>query len=456
MGRVLIAQAGMAPEAAVVREFLVTDQQLTFHVLSWPQLASSGIDSLKHDLVIIVASTIESQAGILQWLASHELRVPILAVLPSGATEEWLDITSRTTDDFVVSPFTVLELRQRIGRLLGQPQYVLEGIRRCLLEELGLSSLVGQDPGFIQAISQLPRFARSDASVCITGETGTGKELCARALHHLSSRRRFPFVGVDCAALPDQLFENEMFGHARGAFTDAHRDHRGLIAMAEGGTLFLDEIDSLALSSQAKLLRFLQDRQFRALGSDHFEVSNVRVVAATNRDLESAVRDRQFRSDLFFRLNVLRLRLSPLRERGGDVELLACAALKDCTEVSAGARPSFTQSALKALTLHNWPGNVRELYNVVQRAVIASEGGRILPEHLDLPIGEHIANSDAGADFRTLRAAAVANFEKQYVEDLLRKHRGNVTHAAREARQDRRAFRRFIRKYNIDRRSLAA
>jgi two-component system response regulator GlrR len=456
MGRVLIAQAGAVPEAAVVREFLVADQQLSCCVLSWPLVPPSGVDSFNHDLVIVVASTIEPQEQILQWLANCEIRVPVLAVLPACATEEWLDITSRRMDDFVVCPLNALELRQRVGRLLGQPLYVLEGIRRSLLEELGLSSLVGRDPAFMQAISQLPRFARSDASVCITGETGTGKELCARALHHLSSRRRFPFIGVDCGALPDQLFENEMFGHARGAFTDAHRDHRGLIAMAEGGTLFLDEIDSLALSSQGKLLRFLQDRQFRALGSDRFEVANVRIVAATNRDLESAVRDRQFRPDLFFRLNVLRLRLPPLRERGGDVELLACAALKGYTAPSAGGSPMFTPSALKALTLHNWPGNVRELYNVVQRAVIASEGGRILPEHLDLPTGEHPGCREAGADFRTLRAAAVANFEKQYVEDLLRKHSGNVTHAAREARQDRRAFRRFIRKYNIDRRSLSA
>jgi two-component system response regulator GlrR len=454
MGRVLIAEAGAASEAAAIRQFLITDQELSCRVMSWDELSQSSVSRFNYELVIIVASTVQEE--ILHRLASHKMPVPVLAVLPSDATEEWLNITSLTMDDFIVSPFSALELRQRIGRLLGQPQHVVEEIRQSILQELGLTNLVGRDPVFMQAISQLPRFARSDASVCITGETGTGKELCARALHHLSSRRRFPFIGVDCGAVPDQLFENEMFGHARGAFTDAHRDHRGLIAMAEGGTLFLDEIDSLPLSSQGKLLRFLQDRQFRALGSDRFEAANVRIVAATNRDLESAVSDRQFRSDLFFRLNVLRLRLPPLRERSDDVELLAFAALKDCTTADGGSTPIFTQPALKALSLYRWPGNVRELYNVVQRAVIAAEGGRILPEHLDLPVDEHTGCREAGSDFRTLRAAAVAHFEKQYVEGLLRKHNGNVTHAAREARQDRRAFRRFIRKYNIDRRALIA
>src|SRR5262249_21429151 len=161
----------------------------------------------------------------------------------------------------------------------------------------------------------------------------------------------------------------EIFGHVRGAFTDAHRDRRGLVAMAEGGTLFLDEIDSLSLPSQGKLLRFLQDHTFRALGSDRCEVANVRVIAATNRNLESAVRDRLFRSDLFFRLNVLRLRLPPLRERPGDIELLAHAALKEFSVSSGGSTHSFSPAALRVLAMHDWPGNVRELYNVVQRAV---------------------------------------------------------------------------------------
>ncbi|HLK48667.1 MAG TPA: sigma-54 dependent transcriptional regulator [Bryobacteraceae bacterium] len=456
MYRVLIAEAEVASQAHTIRESLTADEQLSCHIASWSELAGQGLDPKAHDLVIVAAISPGLHREILEWLASQNLAAPVLAVLPANCGEETLDWASRAIDDFVTFPFSAPELRRRVGRLLEQPQYLLETVRRRLLEEIGLTNLVGRDPVFLRTVGQLPRFARSDAPVCITGETGTGKELCARALHHLSNRRPLPFIGVDCGALPEQLFENEMFGHARGAFTDAHRDHKGLIAMAEGGTLFLDEIDALSLASQAKLLRFLQERSFRPLGSDRFEAADVRIIAATNRDLEIVVGNRQFRSDLFFRLNVLRLRLPPLRERQGDVELLAYAALDHCSAVNAGPAPVFSSAALRALALYDWPGNVRELYNVVQRAVVASEGGRILPEHLELPCGEVVNPRQPGSDFRASRAVAVANFERRYVLDLLRKHKGNVTHAAREAQQDRRAFGRFIKKYNIDRRSLSA
>jgi two-component system response regulator GlrR len=454
MYRVLVTQAGVMPETEFIRESLTADGELSCSFVSWPELTIAGTDTSNIELVVVLANAPETEEKILGWVVSQRADVPVLAALPSTAREEWLRVASQGADDFIVFPFSASELRHRVGRLLRQPQHVVEGARQQLLEELGLTNLVGRDPVFLRAIGHLPRFARSDAPVCITGETGTGKELCARALHYLGRRRGFPFIGVDCGALPEPLFENEMFGHARGAFTDAHRDHRGLVAMAEGGTLFLDEIDSLSLSSQAKLLRFLQDHSFRALGADRFNAADVRVVVATNRDLESIVRDRQFRPDLFFRLNVLRLCLPPLRERRGDVELLAYAALNEHAAAVDGAAPSFSSAALKALASHNWPGNVRELYNVVQRAVIAAEGGRILPEHLDLPADEYSSSCGAGTDFRAMRAAAVANFERRYVEELLRKHNGNVTRAAREAQQDRRAFGRFIKKYNINRCSL--
>src|SRR5215472_3901820 len=249
MYRVLVAQAGVISDTAIIRESFTADGELSCCFVSWPELVAADIDPSNVDLVVVIANAPEIQEKILGWVASHRADVPVLAALPSTATEEWLKMASQTANDFIVFPFSPPELRHRIGRLLRQPQYVLEGIRQQLLEELGLTNLIGRDPMFLRAIGHLPRFARSDAPVCITGETGTGKELCARALHHLSRRRCFPFIGVDCGALPEQLFENEMFGHARGAFTDAHRDYRGLVAMAQGGTLFLDEIDSLSLSS---------------------------------------------------------------------------------------------------------------------------------------------------------------------------------------------------------------
>lgn len=449
MSRILLANADLVRELAAA-----AGEEVSYHLVTWSEFMATV--PARAALLIVTGNPGEAHSdAVLRW-AGRAHSPPLLAVLPADADEDAIRLASARADDFVVFPFSADELRNRVGRLLRQPRFVVESTRRQLLEELGLANFVGMDETFLQAVRQIPRFARSDAPVCITGETGTGKELCARALHHLSRRRCASFIGVDCGALPEQLFENEMFGHARGAYTDASRNQRGLVSMANGGTLFLDEIDALSLTSQAKLLRFLQERSYRALGSDRFEAADVRIVAATNRDLEAVVREGRFRSDLFFRLNVLRLRLPALRDRRGDVELLAHAALQSFRPAGAGEAPILTPAALRALCAHDWPGNVRELYNVIHRAVIACEGDPIFPHHLDLPSSKATGDIEPGSDFRRERAAAMADFERRYVEGLLRKHNGNVTHAAREARQDRRVFGRFIKKHNIDRRTLIA
>jgi len=454
MRRLLIIESDSASREARVESMISDEETLSCDIMAWESVAPT-LTQCAHDLVVLVATS--HTANILAWLENRAIGAPVLVVLPGDIDDALLQCTSRIAEDFIVLPFGPAEFRNRINRLLAQPLHDLEAVRRRLLEEMNLTKLVGRDPIFLQAISQLPRIARSDVSVCITGETGTGKELCARSIHHLSRRRVSPFIAVDCGALPDQLFENEVFGHSRGAFTDAHRDQKGLVAMADSGTLFFDEVDALSVPAQAKLLRFLQERTYRPLGSERFCSADVRVIAATNRDLEGSVQELQFRSDLFFRLNVLRLRLPPLRDRRSDIEILAYAALKEysCTDDDVMPR-TFSPSALRILSLYDWPGNVRELYNVVQRAAIACGGDCILPRDLDLP-NLHVASpTESGCAFRTARAAAVASFEKRYVEELLRKHRGNVTQAAREAQQDRRAFGRFIKKYNIDRCAWAA
>jgi two-component system, NtrC family, response regulator GlrR len=423
---------------------------------SWTDRVLYELDRLSYDLVVAVAGArTPAQTAAFEFLKTHPPAAPFFVVVSVQADDELLRQVSEAANDFVLAPIRPAELRLRLRRVLSEPRPDLERVSRRLLEEFGGTKLVGRDPAFVKAVEKVPRFARAHAPVLITGETGTGKEVCARALHHLSRRRSLPFIAVDCGAIPDQLFENEFFGHAKGAFTDAHRDRKGLVAIADGGTLLLDEIDALSLTAQAKLLRFLQERTYRPLGSDRFAQADVRVFAATNRDLAAAVDSRQFRADLYFRLNVLHIELPPLRERRGDVELLACAALEECGDAADGTARSFSAAALRMLALHDWPGNVRELYNVVQRAVVACDGDEILPCHLDLLV--HAPEADAaGCDFRSQRAAAVATFERRYVEALLRKHLGNVTHAAREAGQDRRAFGRFIKKYNIDRRKLIA
>jgi len=392
---------------------------------------------------------------LLQKIRDKPIAVPVFPILSTETGAELLRLVSEVAADFAVWPTRACEVQQRLLRIVGRPQADVDLVSDRLTEELGLAMLVGKDPAFLDLIAKVRLVARSDSPVLITGETGTGKELSARAIHHLSRRRSNPFIAVDCGAFPEHLFENEMFGHTRGAFTDAHRDQRGLIAMAEGGTLFLDEVDSLAPSSQAKLLRFLQEHTYRPLGSDKFLHAEVNVLAASNRDLEQLVSEHRFRADLFFRLNVLRLHMIPLRDRKSDIPILAQHFLKlICAERSYAPRP-ITTAAIEALMRMEWRGNVRELYNVINRAVILALGRQIVPADVS-PSAE--GSADAAAlnpeGFRQARAHAIEAFERNYVLDTLRKHHGNITQSARYAHQDRRAFGRLVKRYGIDRNSI--
>ncbi|HEY6291303.1 MAG TPA: sigma-54 dependent transcriptional regulator [Terriglobia bacterium] len=446
----------------LLSRFLPDEAGFCRRYLEWSSLAPGDLSAFKPHLIIALAAADRERATkMFHSLRDWHLAVPILAVLPSESDAEVLRVAGEVADDFIFWPPRKDELERRVTRLLGAGPLELDRVRDRLAQEMGLAQLVGQDPAFVEIISQIPQLGRSDAPVLLLGETGTGKELCARALHHLSPRGNYPFVPVDCGALPEHLAENELFGHARGAFTGAHADQKGLAAMAEGGTLFLDEIDSLSPPVQAKLLRFLEDRTYRALGADRFTRANVRVLAATNRDLEPCVRDKQFRQDLYFRLNVLQLRLPALRDRRGDIPLLARHFLQSLRRPAGGyselaERPepakSFSAGALRMLLNYHWPGNVRELFNIVQRAAVLASGPQILPRQISIPA---LAGAPTAAStFRAERATAVAAFERFYVEEMLRKHRGNITRAAIEAHKDRRAFGRLVKKYALDRTAI--
>jgi DNA-binding NtrC family response regulator len=313
---------------------------------------------------------------------------------------------------------------------------------------MSLSKLVGKHASMLAALHQVVLFATSNAPVLITGETGTGKELFAHAIHSMSKRQSAPFIPLDCGALPEQLAENELFGHSRGAFTDAHTDQKGLAAMAEGGTLFLDEVDALSLPNQTKLLRLLQEGTYRALGADRFTRANVRVIAASNKCIEDCVQQGQFREDLYFRLNVLRLQLPPLRERRGDVALLAQHFLDNECGNRGAAKKSFSPAALRKLESYDWPGNARELLNVVQRATVCCPGRQIMAKDI-LLTNEVTRLGPVSADdtFRSAKQQAIARFERSYVEQLLARHQGNITQAAREAGKERRSFGRLVKKY---------
>ena len=414
----------------------------------WNSFTFKGLDRIGADL--IVASGATGRSWLLdfsQWLRDHPVRIPVIVVLPEDSEVQLLRACFEVADDCVLCPLRPEELRQRIARILGPDGGEAAAIKDGLNRELSFASFVGTDKNFLCEIAKIPLAARCDCEVLITGETGTGKELCARAVHQLGRRRRLPFVCVDCGALPDPLFENEMFGHERGAFTDARHAQKGLVAIAEGGTLFLDEIDSLSLRAQSKLLRFLEDRTYKPLGAEKFARANVRIVAASNRDLDREVENKAFRRDLFFRINVLRIHMRPLRERPGDIAPRAQYFLRlSCDEMGRTGKV-LAPSTLHLLECLDWPGNVRELYNIIRRAVVFSEGRQILAVHI-----APAATCDPIAipNFRKARAEALDAFERRYAKAMLRKHGGNITRAAREAGKDRRAFGRLVKRHNIN------
>jgi DNA-binding NtrC family response regulator len=391
-------------------------------------------------VVANVAAHSRNAAQVLEWLRSNPIRARTFGVLPSDDVE-LLRLGAEVMDDFLLWPVHAEEFRQRLLKLLGPDQENREG----LTSQLALCNFAGKDPVFLDALGRLEQLGASEAPVLLTGETGTGKELCARALHYFSPRRSGPFIPVECGALPEALFENEVFGHSRGAFTGAHSDQNGLVALANGGTLFLDEVDGLSLGIQAKLLRLLQEKTYRALGSHVIRPADVRVVAACNADLNKLVEEKRFRADLYFRLDVLRIHLPPLRERQGDIALLARRFVDQICDENRLPRKILAPAAIRKLESDAWPGNVRQLQNTIYRAVLAADGSEVFASHLD-PGGGQETRSDA-PDFRTGRSQAIARFESDYVRRMLDKHNGNVTRAAREAGKERRSFGRLAKKY---------
>ncbi|HJV97178.1 MAG TPA: sigma-54 dependent transcriptional regulator [Albitalea sp.] len=314
--------------------------------------------------------------------------------------------------------------------------------------------IVGASPAFLALLAQLRRVAASDAPVLIEGETGSGKELAARAVHYWGTRSAGPFVPVNCGALPDHLLEAELFGHERGAFTDAKLARRGLVAEANGGTLFLDEVDALSAKAQIALLRFLQDQRYRPLGSARELCTNVRLIAATNQPLADAAQLGRFRSDLMYRLKILHLELPPLRERPGDAEQLARHfAAVFCAKYRMPLK-SFDAATMAWIARHPWPGNVRELENWVHRELLMADGQTIRampPASADAP---EQTDAPAIANFQHAKAEAVRRFEHDYVLAVLRQASGNVTRAAQIAGKERRAFGKLLKKHGIDRQSV--
>lgn len=330
--------------------------------------------------------------------------------------------------------------------------------------------LVGASPQFRKAVAQIQRMASIDATVLIAGETGTGKEVAARAIHYGSERAHKPFVPVNCGALAESLVESELFGHERGAFTDAKTASIGLVGQAAGGTIFLDEIDALTPKAQAALLRFLQDRTYRRVGGGSLLQVDVRVLVASNADLDALARERRFRQDLLYRLRVLSLRLPPLRERPGDGVLLARNMLKRLSHQYRTHARGLHADGEDFIRRYDWPGNIRELENVIHREFLMSddEALRLRETREELMPGDVAAapaetasalasasvpeSTVADADctsFKDAKAKAVAEFERSYVREMLARAGGNLSQAARLSNQERSAFGKLVRKYRL-------
>jgi DNA-binding NtrC family response regulator len=331
--------------------------------------------------------------------------------------------------------------------------------------------IIGRDRTMREIYAILEKIAPTDTTVVIEGETGTGKEVVARTIHQQSRRRDGPFIVFDCGAVPENLIESELFGHEKGSFTGAISTRQGVFELAHGGTVFLDELGELALDLQPKLLRVLEQREVKRIGGGKPIKVDVRIVAATNRDLQEEVRAGRFREDLFYRLTVVRLHLPALRERSDDIELLARHFLAQGSfnrdHLGGKKVNGFAPAVLDRLRSYEWPGNVRELHNVVERAVSFAEGDLVeradLPDHIAYPrsTGELSAETNPsiqlpearsellGGTFKDAKEQWVSSFEADYIAGLLRKNKGNISHAAREAEIDRKYFRKLMKKYGI-------
>jgi two-component system, NtrC family, response regulator GlrR len=444
--RILIA--GFQDSAA--RELLrrIVQDAGGFQPEFWP-LEEEGVSSRKsysEPAAIILFLPHRPEEGRLCFESARQnfAETPIIAAIDATRQNEWSELLRLGISDFITPPFRSEDLLPRLWRV-SSPSDQSDVMIANLKEKLGLRQVIGESAALVGQIRLIPTMARSNAHVLIAGETGTGKEMFARAIHHLSARSAKPLSAITCGAIPGDLMENELFGHEAGAFTGAMGASPGLLRATDGGSLFLDEVDTLPVVAQVKLLRFLQEKEFRPLGSHKLCHADVRVIAASNVNLDEAVRKGKFREDLYFRLNVLTLTLPPLRERKEDIPVLARHFLNKHSVVLGGAAREFSAAALQKLTFHHWPGNVRELENTIQRAALFCSGRVVRAEDIKLPV----PTPAEGISFRALKAKVVTQFERGYIEELLQANQGNISKAARVAGKNRRAFFELIRKHQI-------
>ena len=421
--------------------------------------AATAMDLLEkeHFAIMLTDFRLPNEDGMKLIARAKALSKPPVCILMTayGSEDLAVEAMKNGADDYIPKGrLQIEEVEMRIGRALRHQELEHENtsLRKVVQSKFGMESLIGQSPVLKDVLEIVQQVAASKTTVLILGESGTGKELIAKAIHQLSSRNRQPLMVVHCAALPPALLESELFGHEKGAFTGAHERRVGRFEQAQGGTVFLDEIGEIDQSIQVKLLRFLGERTFERVGSNKTITADVRIIAATNRDLAAQVRAGNFREDLFYRLNVVPIKMPPLRDRKEDIPLIAHTFLKEFAQENDKPVVDFTVDAMEALLKYSWPGNVRELRSAIERAVLLCRTDRVtsreLPETIRLlepPTSIPVELPSIPQGSMTLKEA-----EKQLIIRALNEAAGNRTLAAKKLGMSRRTLHRKLHTYQLE------
>ncbi len=429
------------------------------HEVLTAETGEEGLAIFEREAVDLVLSDIKlpdlDGLALLEAMKQRKPEVEVLLMTAYGSVASAVDAMKKGALDYITKPFEpdeiVLVVQRAMERMALQSK--AHHLQREVESLYGFANIVGTSPAMQEVYALMRKVVNSDTTVLITGDSGTGKELVARAIHYTSNRRTRRFVPVNCGAIPKDLLESEMFGHEKGAFSGAHRTKRGLIEEADGGTLLLDEISELPLDLQVKINRVLQDKQVRRVGARADRPVDVRFLTATNRDLQERVSQGLFREDLFYRINVYPIPIPPLRARAEDIPLLINHFVAKYNKTKDEGTSAIDSEAIQALQTYSWPGNVRELENAIERATLLAEEGPIKLEHLPPSILErsHRPSGEAlvSLPYHEAVQAAAHDFSKAYLVAVLKRHQGNVTRAAKDTGIERESFHRLLKKHDV-------
>lgn len=411
-----------------------------YRVLSARNIAQAR-EFLKHDTVQVVLSDLkldrEDGLSLLRWIREENFAAPVIILTAHGTVDSAVDAMKQGAFDYLSKPFERSELTRTIHKAVLTYQFQSQSALQSTVPTVGGFPMIGQNEKMLKIYALTEKVASTDATVLITGESGTGKELIAQMLHERSPRKNQAFIKINCAAIPSTLMESELFGYEKGAFTGAVGSKPGRFELADGGTLFLDEIGEMSVEMQVKLLRVLQDKRFERVGGLRTIEVDVRLITATNKDLESEVKEGRFRQDLFYRLNVVPVALPPLRARPDDIPPLAAFFVKKFSEKLKKSTPTLPAESLELLAQFPWPGNIRQLEHVIERLMVMNEGAAISPEHLPDDILEYEEQrflemqGSGGGSLKEQVKEATRRIEKRAIEEALVETSNNVTQAAR-------------------------